>query len=513
MRFKHIFIAILNMFFFIGCGSQAFYEAQQVNTVLAYDKFLKENADSFFAIQAKLYREQAFYKRSKEKNTVESYTKYLTEYPDGLYSEIANKEKLKLWMLKLERNCKKNEIEHFIETYRNSKYKHNLSIALELLFNKYINKENSFQAYEQFISQYKDVKGSKTSIEDARRSIKYLQEDRTYANALSAYNKNNNIKQLESYLYEFPKGRKAQEAKGYISQFIDSRKKSNSLLKAIKQNDFESVKMLFHSGADSKVYAPLNSPLRISIENGNIEIAKFLLENNADTKEYRLLSAFFGGYPNNGSIRFCTDSYFELFKDIVKVSTNRNKIIALQAALDSTYNYNFTDHSSRKHSESKDYVSRRQCQLKAIKILVEHGVDMNTNIVHTDIYDYTFFTYLYLDYRDKVPHNDLIIYLIENGVPVNKHTKYSLLPIEYAILGSNQHLIEKLMKSEVNIDYTFKGGNTILMKYAKKGDLKVVKKLVSLGANTKIQNSNKKTAYDVALENSNFEIAKYLKNK
>ena len=111
MKRFFIFLFILQMCLFIGCVAQSFIEAQQANTVAAYDKFLKENRNSVFTLQAKKLREEVFFERSKEKNTVESYNEYLNEYPQGVFSHDAKKLKSKVWLSNLKNAATKKEIE------------------------------------------------------------------------------------------------------------------------------------------------------------------------------------------------------------------------------------------------------------------------------------------------------------------------------------------------------------------------------------------------------------------
>jgi len=514
MKHFYIFIFFLNMFIFMGCVAQSFIEAQQANTVASYDKFLKENKDSVFSLQAKKLREEAFFERSKDINTVESYNEYLSEYPQGVFSEDAKKLKSTIWLLKLKNDGTKNEIEDYIETYMHSGISQDLKVAFKLLF-QFIQKENSHNTYEQFIHKFKDVKAAKRYISRAKREIEnFNREEKAYSSAKKKYNESSDIKGFVKYLRSFPKGKNSKEAIKIIKNSESSRKMSESLLKAIRKKDLESIQMLIKSGANvnSRIqeFGPprVESPLKVAINSGSVKITRFLLSNNADTQEDKLLSAFFGKLSECCAFNFvsCSKNYFNLFKELVSISNNKNKTEALITALRSRYT-NYNDFVTEKNP------SLLECQINAIKILVESGIDMNTTFGKSND---TFLTFLYSHYRCNNRgdvDSELVVLLAAHGAPVNKQNSLNRLPIEYAIQKSDQKAIDYLLKSGANINYTFEDGNTLLMRYAKEGSLKIVKKLVSIGAKTKMSNNKSKTAYQIALENSNFEIAKYLKNK
>ena len=86
MKSKNTFVSlfiILCTVFLVGCSGAAFNAAKEKNTIVAYDKFLREYEDSEFAYQAKKLRENIKFKEAKESNTISGYDEYLKEYSDG----------------------------------------------------------------------------------------------------------------------------------------------------------------------------------------------------------------------------------------------------------------------------------------------------------------------------------------------------------------------------------------------------------------------------------------------
>lgn len=70
---------------FSGCAGRALNEAKRVNTVSAYDTFLKEYPDHELVKEALDLREKAVFDESKALDSIESYRNYLKQYPSGIY--------------------------------------------------------------------------------------------------------------------------------------------------------------------------------------------------------------------------------------------------------------------------------------------------------------------------------------------------------------------------------------------------------------------------------------------
>lgn len=82
---------------FSGCAKDAYYQAKSINTVEAYDKFLKEYPNNKeFEFYAKKRREEAYYQKAKNINTIQAYNEYLKEYPDDEHKNNAKKDILNI---------------------------------------------------------------------------------------------------------------------------------------------------------------------------------------------------------------------------------------------------------------------------------------------------------------------------------------------------------------------------------------------------------------------------------
>jgi hypothetical protein len=130
MKKRIAFLSIVLIF--LSCSTKkAFHEAQQVNTIEAYEHFLGENPESKFSQEAQqqLYelKQEKAYNDAISQYTIESLNNYLSVYPNGAHKAEVEKilEKLEEdrdWQQALYRNTIE-EFELFISNYPQSDYK------------------------------------------------------------------------------------------------------------------------------------------------------------------------------------------------------------------------------------------------------------------------------------------------------------------------------------------------------------------------------------------------------
>lgn len=75
-----------------GCGSP-FADAQEQDTIAAYEAFLAENANSPYRIQAETRLEQLYLDKAREDKTLAAYDVYLEKFPEGALFEKAKGER------------------------------------------------------------------------------------------------------------------------------------------------------------------------------------------------------------------------------------------------------------------------------------------------------------------------------------------------------------------------------------------------------------------------------------
>ncbi len=83
------------MFLMMSCVtvSSEFKKARNIDTVVAYQEFLKKYPNSEFTKEAKKRIEELEYEKAKSENTIESYQRFIEKYPDSEFGSTA-KEKI-----------------------------------------------------------------------------------------------------------------------------------------------------------------------------------------------------------------------------------------------------------------------------------------------------------------------------------------------------------------------------------------------------------------------------------
>lgn len=106
-----LFTLLINIF--TGCTNttKEWENAEKINTIEAYDAFLKKHPSSEFTDKANKKTEDIKWQKTKEQNTVESFEKYLKEYPKGLYSALA---KQQVENIKWQEAQESNTVESFL---------------------------------------------------------------------------------------------------------------------------------------------------------------------------------------------------------------------------------------------------------------------------------------------------------------------------------------------------------------------------------------------------------------
>ena len=138
--------------------------------------------------------------------------------------------------------------------------------------------------------------------------------------------------------------------------------------------------------------------------------------------------------------------------------------------------------------------------LEAAKLLIENGADPNE----------------YGDGNVLALHNassDVTKYLISKGADVNRIGYEECSPIMYEVYMHNKENVKLLLENGANVNYQRKyDGYTSLHWAARKGDLEIVKLLISNGAIPTITNNNNETPKDLAKANDHKSVFDHLSN-
>lgn len=87
-RISRLILSIMIIFFMSGCSQtpeEAFKEAEKLNTISVYEKFLKNYSDSEFAQQAETNLEKLRWKDAQAVNIISGYEDFMNRYPNSQY--------------------------------------------------------------------------------------------------------------------------------------------------------------------------------------------------------------------------------------------------------------------------------------------------------------------------------------------------------------------------------------------------------------------------------------------
>ena len=83
-------VFILSMMILLsGCASAPYRQARKINTIEAYENFIKEYPDSPDTLKACKKIEKIYFNQAINENTLESYYDYLKKFPQGAYMNRA----------------------------------------------------------------------------------------------------------------------------------------------------------------------------------------------------------------------------------------------------------------------------------------------------------------------------------------------------------------------------------------------------------------------------------------
>jgi outer membrane protein assembly factor BamD (BamD/ComL family) len=238
---KEIILHSLVFFFFtcmlfIGCASSSFKNAQKLNTIEAYEKFIEKYPTSDFLIEAQKKVDDLKYENAKKSNTIEAYRVYIDTYgKKGQHFEEAVRgiDKIKFEMAK-QSNDIKNMIE-FINNNQNSFFMNDAKKHLDYLIYKPFMNSTDISALNKFIEENPDNE----NIQNAKNQIVELE----YNNALME----GSIQAIKNFILKYPKTTYTQKI--LVGQAQNKKiDKVSYWVELLKINDLcDEVKAIIHS--------------------------------------------------------------------------------------------------------------------------------------------------------------------------------------------------------------------------------------------------------------------------
>ena len=113
-------------------------------------------------------------------------------------------------------------------------------------------------------------------------------------------------------------------------------------------------------------------------------------------------------------------------------------------------------------------------------------------------------------YKIENMNKNLIYYLVEHGIDINKDNMYKERPLFYACRSGNKDLLEYLVEHGANINKEHKNDETALFIACKSGDKNLVEYLVDHEADINKENKFNETPLFYACKSGNKDLIEYL---
>lgn len=202
------YFVILVLALCLGCVSAqtALQDAHKVDTVEAYDDFLKRFPDDKLSAKARDWREDALYREVSLQNTLEGYKVYLKEYPNGKYAGQIKEEIEKLLWQKAQTNQTAVEYEKYLSLYPEGRYASEAKSKLELIYWHKATREKTESAYSDYLDKYPNGRYAAEARKERETAAWRATKDSKY------------ISDFVYYLKVNPKGTYSEKAKEKIAK-------------------------------------------------------------------------------------------------------------------------------------------------------------------------------------------------------------------------------------------------------------------------------------------------------
>jgi ankyrin repeat protein len=275
----------------------------------------------------------------------------------------------------------------------------------------------------------------------------------------------------------------------------ESKKKNNTqkksvdvselLLKAVKENKEETIRMLIEAGADVNIRNEKDSDNTLLMEAiyrcDDLEIIKKILDAGAKKEEKNK-------YGKTALICASSVGKIEFVNLLLRYGADIN--------------------AKNKNGVTSLLIAYLNNHKNIVDLLLDRGADVNIS----DKLGNAFLMYLGvlgLDFFDKA---------IKAGADVNaknKKGKTALFSsVEYCLYQKQLlEKVKKLIKAGADVNIPDKCGNTPLMMSIKNNDVETVKMLINAGADVNAVNKKTYSVFDIARENGNAEIILLIKRE
>ncbi len=218
--FKQLCLVLLVVLFIVGCATMhsRWKDAESINTIAAYEEFLRQYPDGELADNARSKIEELYFKQTKRRDTIWAYEGFLRKYPQGKFTEQAHMRLKELYTKKAWKDARAKDTitayENFLMKYPQGEFADRARSIIERLYFKQAEAKNTISAYDDFLRRYPKgmfANEARSRREKIRRYIAMQKdwEDAKSTNTVSAYKK---------FLEQYPTGEFAGKARSYLTE-------------------------------------------------------------------------------------------------------------------------------------------------------------------------------------------------------------------------------------------------------------------------------------------------------
>ncbi|WP_300757409.1 ankyrin repeat domain-containing protein [uncultured Brachyspira sp.] len=246
---------------------------------------------------------------------------------------------------------------------------------------------------------------------------------------------------------------------------------------------------LISYGADVNMKDDNRTPLKLASEKGYLKLVKELIKQGADVnfrEEYQAnIDALYSAVESEKNY------HFEVVKELLNAGAGTDIIYG----------------TKEENEDNILYPAIKRCGLEKVKLLTEHGADIN----------YSNFEYgPVIAYAVSQECIDIVKYLVSQGVdPAMTYTNgYSYSGKSYSLLNAavgnkNTEIAEYLIEqgADINTQTDSVSGLPLIFVALRAENIELLKLLIEKGADTSVVDKDGKTIFDLAKEQGYDEIA------
>ena len=192
---KRLAIVLFSASMVYGCASSAYKEAKEINTVEAYNEFLREHSGSEYVEDVLKLRLDAAYEAAKSDNSIAAYDEFLRKYQRNRYTSSVLQLRDKSAFTNAENQNTIPAYEWYLREYPKGQFASRANSAIEKIRLDELSEENTIAAYRRYLRLYPKGKFAAQARNNIEELSFYIAET---LNSITSYG---------IYLRNYPNGK------------------------------------------------------------------------------------------------------------------------------------------------------------------------------------------------------------------------------------------------------------------------------------------------------------------